>query len=143
MDPIYAGQLDAQLELLGAATQAASTNGAALVLSSDAFASQFAPGQGGVPALAIIFLTAVKLTAGNETYAFKIQDSPDGVNWFDRSPTTTVALEGMPNDSGGGVFVLGAFIRNYQVRLVTTLGGTAPSITFNNCYLSFQTNTAR
>jgi hypothetical protein len=143
MEPIYAGQLDAQLQLLAAATQTASTNGTALVLSSDAYASQFAPGQGGIPALAIIFITAVKLTAGNETYAFKVQDSPDGTTWYDRSPTTTVTQEGMPDDGTAGAFVLGAFIRNVNVRLVTTLGGTSPSITLGACYLSFQANMTR
>lgn len=77
-------------------------------------------------ACAVILAGDIDLTTGDETYAFKIQDSADNSTFADVSGlTTTVTAD---NDvkliriAGLG----GVTIRRY-VRVVATLAGTTPS----------------
>jgi hypothetical protein len=137
MDPKVIGPQDAQLLLNAAATVTASGNGAALDLGAG-----FGPAAGGIPMQAVIEASATKLSAANETYSFKIQDSVDAATWIDRSPAVTAANEGITVDGTGGSILVGAFIRQRYVRLVSTLGGTAPSMALSDIYLQPQVNAA-
>lgn len=147
MDPFVIGPQDSQLVLLAAATISATANEASLDLANGSTVTpNFAPGDGGIPMQIFMPITSVKLTAGNETYAFKVQDSPDNATWTDRSPTWGNPTFAAPTDSfpavdgAGGLIVSGAFIRARYVRIVATLGGTAPSIVLGNVYLQPSTN---
>jgi hypothetical protein len=135
MDPKVIGPQDTQLLLAAAATVTASGNGTAIDLGAG-----FAPGAGGIPMQAIIEASATKLSAANETYSFKLQDSVDNATWIDRSPPVTAANEGITVDGTGGTILVGAFIRQRYVRLVETLGGTAPSVVLSDIYLQPQVN---
>jgi hypothetical protein len=135
MDPKAIGPQDTQLLLAAGATVTASGNGTALDLGAG-----FAPGGGGIPMQAIIEASATKLSAANETYSFKLQDSVDNSTWIDRSPPVTAANEGITVDGTGGTILVGAFIRQRYVRLVETLGGTSPSVVLSDIYLQPQVN---
>ena len=89
---------------------------------------------------AVIEASATKLTAGNETYTFALQDSPDNATWTNRSASVTSLGEGIATDGGGGTILVGGFIRQRFVRLATTIAGTAPTITLSDIYLQPQVN---
>lgn len=127
MDPIIPSQNDANLKLLAAVTLTATANGAALDLGQG-----YAPNLGGEPMQAVGIITSVKTSATNETYAFKVQDSPDNSTWTDRSPSVLV--------TAAGALQVSCAITQRYVRLVYTLGGTAPSIVMGNIYLNPFTN---
>ena len=135
MDPKVIGPQDSQLLLNPAGVITTSGNGVSLDLGNG-----FAPGGGGIPMQAVIEAGAIKLTAGNESYGFKLQDAPDNATWTDRSPNVTTATEGLLVDGGGGSILVGGFIRQRYVRLVTTIAGTAPTITLSDIYLQPQVN---
>jgi hypothetical protein len=119
------GPQDENLVLQAAGALAATGNGAAIDLGSG-----YAPDSGGNPHLGIVPITAADFADANETYKFKIQDSPDNATFTDRSPDVSV----LAADIGKSILI-GAFINNRYVRLVRTLGGTTPSVTVGKCYL--------
>jgi len=130
--PRFASTIDAQLPLFAGGVVAASTNFPSLDLGVG-----YAPNGAGQPMTAVIPITTVKLSAGNETYVFKVQDSPDGATWTDRSAARSIADDSIATtDGAGGEIALPCAIINEFVRLVATLGGTAPSITLGGCFLS-------
>lgn len=121
-DPAIIGPQDANLLLQVSATKTASFNSTGIDLGSG-----FAPAGGGFPMQGIVDYSAGDFATGDEAYTFKIQDSPDNSAWTDRSPgvvaPVTVAAP-------AGAITIGAFIQQRYVRLVATLGGTTPSITY-------------
>jgi hypothetical protein len=123
MDPQIMGPVDSQLALQAAVTKTASFNSAALDMGSG-----WAPGGGGVPMQAIVNYSAGDFTTGDESYTFKVQDSPDNSAWTDRSPAVVAPVTVA---APSGVISVGAFIQQRYVRLVATLGGTTPSITYS------------
>ncbi len=135
MDPKNVGPVDTQLQLQAAGAVTASANGTALDLGAG-----WAPAAGGVPMLAILPFTALKRSAGNETYAFKLQDSPDNSTWTDAGANRATADDGYAADGTTGLLAVGGFIRNRYVRLVMTLAGTAPTITLGQVCLQPQVN---
>ena len=71
---------------------------------------------------------AVDTTTGDETYALKVQDSPDNATFTDRSVSVTV--------TAAGVVTIPAFVTARYVRLVRTLAGTTPILTVADSYLT-------
>lgn len=123
----FAPLQDELLILQASATLTTTQNGAALDMGSG-----FSPGGGGFPVQCAINATAVKVSAGNESYTFKMQDSPDNATWTDRTPPVVFAAPGALPD----MIALQGFITARYARLVVTIAGTAPTITFDNVYLN-------
>jgi hypothetical protein len=89
------------------------------------------------PVLAVIPITSYDQTNTNETYSFFIQESPDGVNWTTVSRTAVVGGTA-PTDviaTTGGTLLIGFMHSMLYVRLVKTLAGTSPTITYGPCWL--------
>lgn len=111
--------IDAALELQASVTKTASFNGAALNLGDG-----YAPGGLGAIVAAVIDVTAIDTTSGNETYAFKLQQSADGsTNWTDIGPSVSATAV--------GVIIAKGIVTTENIRLVLTAGGTTPSITYS------------
>lgn len=122
-DPTIIGPQDSQLALQASVTKTATFNSTGLDLGSG-----FAPAGGGMPMQAIVNYSAGDFTTGDETYTFKIQDSPDNSAWTDRSPgvaaPVTVAAP-------AGAITIPCSIQQRYVRLVNTIAGTTPTITYS------------
>jgi len=73
--------MDAALKLASAGTIVSSVNGTALDFGA---AFTRAAGQ---PMQAVIPVTSFDFTTGDETYAFKLQESADNVTFSDASPS--------------------------------------------------------
>lgn len=115
------GVVDEQLLLQDAGSLTATGNGTALDLGSG-----FAP-EGGLPVQAAIDASVVDRTTGDETYTVKLQDSPDGTTYTDRTPDTSILAAGQT--------VLQGMIHARYVRLVRTLAGTTPILTIGKVFL--------
>jgi hypothetical protein len=124
-EPQVIGPQDAQLTLHASATRTASGNGTGVDLGAG-----YAPSGGGQPMQAVISFSALDRAQGDETYSFRIEDSPDNSTWTARSADRTTAQEGFTSNGASGVFTIGANIVQRYVRIVWTLAGTTPSITF-------------
>lgn len=127
-EPSVPGPQDEQLRLDAAAgaaatTQTASTNSAALDMGAG-----FAPGGLGQPVAGVIDFTAADRADSNETYTFKLQDSPDNSSFTDITPAVAIAVSG--TTAPLTTIVLKGFQSQRYVRLVSTIGGTTPSVTF-------------
>ncbi len=122
-EPTIIGPQDSQLLLQASVTKTTSFNSAGVDLGSG-----FAPGGGGKPVQAIVTYTAGDFTTGDETYSFKLQDSPDNSTFTDRSPAVVAPVSA---SAPAGSIVIGAFVQQRYVRLVATLAGTTPSITYS------------
>lgn len=125
---------DLQLLLKAAASGvAASFNGNPIDLIS---ATGFSPGEAGMPVQADIPITSLDHTTGDETYAFKLQDSPDQATWTDITANRLASDYGGPNANNveGIVRLFGAVMQRY-VRLVGTLGGTTPVLNHMDIFL--------
>lgn len=121
-DPAAIGVQDSQLALQASVTKTATFNSTAIDLGSG-----FAPAGGGWPMQGIVDYSAGDFTTGDETYTYKLQDSPDNSTFTDISPgvvaPVTVAAP-------AGQVTVGAFVKQRYVRLVLTAAGTTPSITY-------------
>lgn len=96
----------------------------------------FSPGEGGVPVQAAIPIVSIDHTTGDETYSWKLQDSPDNSSWTDISPARLASDYSGPNTTGaGGTVYVGGFLRQKYVRIVETLGGTTPILNRGGIYL--------
>ena len=82
----------------------------------------YAPGGPGQAFCALVDVAAVDRTTGDETYAWKVQESADGSTWTDASPTVNI--------TAAGAFSLPCFISQPNVRLWLDVGGTTPSVTY-------------
>jgi hypothetical protein len=94
--------------------------------------SGVAPGQSpsgatpGLPVVAVINVSAIDTSDGNETYQFTVQESDDNSTFTAASiktATTTILATGS--------FLIGAFIKKRYVRLDLDVSGTTPSITYS------------
>jgi hypothetical protein len=130
---------DVQLLLLAANNnRTASVNGAGVDVTNGV--GGFNPGEGGVPVQAAIPIVSIDHTTGDETYQFKLQDSPDNATWTDISPNRAASDYSGPNATGaGGTVYVGGFLRQQYVRLVATLGGTTPILNHGDIYLQVET----
>lgn len=122
-EPTIPGPLDEELALQQTTTQVASTNSAALDMKPG-----FAPGGPGLPMAVVIRVTAADRASGDETYSFRLQESADNVSFSDCSAAVAVEVAG--NVATLGTIVAKGWVSKRFVRLVSTLGGTTPSVTF-------------
>lgn len=118
--------MNSPIQLYAGGTLTATTNGAAIqpTVKDPNFDSTGAPWQVSIP-------VTIGAAGGAGTYGFKLQDSPDGVNWTDRSANRLASDDGGPAaNNATGTVTLDATLKNpANVRLVVTVGGTTPSIT--------------
>lgn len=112
------GPQDAALEVQAAVTKTANFDGAGLDLGKG-----FEPGGIGKLVAAVVDVTALDLTSGNETYALTLQESADNVTFAACGLATAVT-------SAGVKIVKGIATKRY-VRLSLAAGGTTPSITYS------------
>ena len=108
---------DQSLVLQATVTKTASFSSAALDLGAG-----FAPGGLGMPAAAVLLVSALDVSSGDESYAFVIEDSADNVTFAPIGASQSVTAT-------GAVAVSGRVTRRY-VRLKLTASGTTPSITY-------------
>jgi hypothetical protein len=116
-DPTIPTPQDTQLLLQDTVTKAANFNSVALALGAG-----FAAGGLGVPVAAVINVTALDLADGNETYSFTLQDSADN--------TTFAAVGAAQAVTAAGVATAKGRITRRYVRVVLTVAGTTPSVTY-------------
>ncbi len=121
-DPTIIGPQDAQLLLQASVTKTSSFNSVSVDLGAG-----FAPAGGGKPVQAVVTYSAADFTTGDETYSFKLQDSADNSSFTDRSAAVAASVSAA---APSGSVVVGGFLQQRYVRLVATLGGTTPSITY-------------
>jgi hypothetical protein len=127
-EPTIPGPQDEQLRLDGAAgaaatTQTASTNSTALDMGSG-----FAPSGIGMPVAGLVNVTAADRAQSDETYNFKLQESSDNSAWTDICANVAVPVSGATATLG--VVVCKGLLSKRYVRLVSTIAGTTPSVTF-------------
>lgn len=115
-DPKIPGPQDEATRLEASSTQTATYNTAALDLGNG-----FAPGGIGEPVAVVANVTAIKTSAGDETYTHKLQESADAAAWTDAG--VAVAMTAV------GTSVAKGFITKRYVRRAVTIAGTAPTIT--------------
>ena len=84
--------------------------------------SGFAPGGLGQPVAAVVNVTALDLSSGNETYALTLEESADNATFTAAGATQSIT-------AAGAVGVRGWLTKRYA-RLSLVVGGTTPSITF-------------
>ena len=116
-DPIIPTPQDTRLLMQDTTTKTAAYNTPGLDLGAG-----FAPGGLGLPAGAVVHVTALDTADGNETYTFTVQESSDNVTFTPAGPAT--------NASGVGSHGVRARVTKRYVRLALTVAGTTPSITF-------------
>lgn len=126
---------DLNLLLLAANTnKTASGNGTGVDITAGV--GGFNPGEGGVPVQAAIPVVSIDHTTGDETYQFKLQDSPDNSTWTDISANRLFSDYSGPNVTGAtGTVYVGGFVRQQYVRIVATLGGTTPILNHGDIFL--------
>jgi len=88
----------------------------------------FAPGGVGMPAVAVVNVTAADRASTDETYSFVLQESNDNASWNDCGAAQTVDVAGSAATLGA-ISVAGMISKRY-VRVGLTVGGTTPSITY-------------
>ena len=116
-DPIIPTPQDTRLLLQDVVTKTATYNAPGLDLGAG-----FAPGGLGLPVGAVVQVTAVDTADGNETYSFALQESSDNVTFVSCGASTSA--------NGIGAYPVRARVSKRYVRLVVTIAGTTPSITF-------------
>lgn len=85
----------------------------------------FSPGGNGMPVNAVIDITAIDGTSGDETYTVKLQESADTVTWVDIGPSVSLT-RGTPVC----LAIPGVLSQRY-VRVNLAVGGTSPAITYS------------
>ena len=108
---------DTALLMQDTTTKTANFNTAGLDLGSG-----FAPGGLGQPVAAVVHVTALDVSSGNETYALTLEESSDNA-------TFTAAGAAQSITATGAAAVRGWLTKRYA-RLSLVVGGTTPSITF-------------
>jgi len=124
--------MNAPQTILTAQTLTATTNGTAVAMT---IANAGSADLGSLFQVTVP-VTSNKRSAGNETVSFKIQDSPDGATWTDRSVNRRIFDDGMiaTTDGAGGTVTFDAILKQpANVRLVATLAGTSPSVALGAC----------
>lgn len=128
MDSKFPAIVDEQTVLQAGGSKTSTGNGTAVDLGS-----AWAPGLGGLPMQAPILISAAVLD-GNQTYSFRLEDSPDNSTFTKRSPDVAVSSANV-----GNAVAAQGFISQRYVRLVWTITGStgsSPSITFGDVSLS-------
>jgi hypothetical protein len=125
------GPPDAELLLQDAVTKTASFTGAWLDLGQG-----FAPGGIGMPAAGVINVTAADRANSDETYDFKIEEADaDASGAADAATVRTCSVPVSVPVNGAaatiGIVLAKSFITGRFVRLVVTIAGTTPSITYS------------
>jgi hypothetical protein len=114
---------DESLRMESSATKTASFNGT----TQDGGAG-FAPGGIGMPACAVVNVTACDRTSSDETYTFTLQESADDSTYTDAGPAVTVDVSGA--SATLGTYAIPGFISQRYRRLKMVPAGTTPSITY-------------
>ena len=114
---------DESLRLEASATRTANFNGTALDQGAG-----FKPGGVGMPAAAVVNVTAADRANSDETYAFVLEESSDNSTFTGCGPSVSVDVSGTAATIGA-VSVPG-FVSQRYVRCRLTVGGTTPSITY-------------
>jgi hypothetical protein len=79
-----------------------------------------------------LYVNVTAASGTTPTLVVKLQDSPDGTNWYDITGATTASLT-----TTGAVAVRTTVACGHSIRAVWTIGGTTPSFTFSvNAVLS-------
>jgi hypothetical protein len=107
-------------------TKTADFNGAGFDLGAG-----FEPDGIGRPVAGVIYTTAFDHTTGDETYAFKLQESDD-----DAATDPYTDCGASVSVTAVGVVAAKGFIGKRYVRLALDVGGTTPSITYK-AWLNF------
>ncbi len=116
-DPIIPTPQDKQLLMQDTVSKTGNYNTPGLDLGPG-----FAPGGVGQPVSAVVQVSAVDFGSGNESYSFILQDSPDNINFTSISPSMSpLAI---------GALAVSGLLRQRYARLMMTMGGTTPSITY-------------
>jgi hypothetical protein len=115
--------IDAAQHIEDAVTKTGNYNGATLDLGVG-----FAPGGIGEPVSAVVNITAMDETSGNETYTFTLQESPDGTNWTACGIPTVLTAAGTSPVQSYSVYGL---VSQRYVRVALVVGGTTPSVTYS------------
>lgn len=116
---MFIPMVDDSLEVQPAVTKTATFEGPALDLGDN-----YRAGGLGQPVGAVVEVTAIDDGDANETYTFTLQESEDGsTGWSDIG--AAVAADAV------GLVVAKGLVTVRYVRLVATLGGTTPSITYS------------
>jgi hypothetical protein len=108
---------DQSLALQTTVTKTANFSSAALDLGAG-----FAPGGTGMPSVAVVLVSALDLSSGDETYTFVVEDSADNVTF---APVGASQLA-----TAVGAITVSARLTRRFVRLKLTVSGTSPSITY-------------
>src|SRR3954471_23949488 len=108
---------DTALLMQDTTTKTANFNTAGLDLGSG-----FAPGGLGKPVAAVVDVTALDTSSGNETYSFTLEESNDNASF-----TATGAAQAVTTT--GAVAVRGRLTKRYA-RLALVVGGTTPAVTY-------------
>lgn len=83
----------------------------------------YSPGAIGQQVVAVVAISAMDKTTGDETYKFVLQESVDGVTWTDAGPIITVTAIGPVS--------IPAWLSQRYCRLNLDVAGTTPSITYD------------
>jgi hypothetical protein len=104
------------------------------------------PDAGGWILAVVIPITSIKTSATNETYSFVLQDSPDnGAGaptgaWRNWSRVASLGAGGIDLLTEPGFLVIPIQAVNEWLRLVVTLGGTAPSLVMGAPFIVTKVN---
>lgn len=118
MNKNFVPLLDAARHIEDAVTKTADYNGAAHSLGAG-----FAPNGPGMCLAAVIAVTALDHTTGDETYNFHVEESADGSTWTVAGPVVPITET--------GTFSIPGFFNTENMRLVLDVAGTTPSITYS------------
>lgn len=115
------GPFDAEmlLELAAGVTKTADYNGAAKDLGGG-----YAPGGIGQPAAAVVEVSALDSTTGDETYAFVVEESDDDSTYTPAGPIISVTAT--------GALSVPCFLSKRYCRLKLDVAGTTPSIAYKS-----------
>jgi hypothetical protein len=115
--------IDTAQHIQDAVTRTASGNGTGLDLGVG-----FAPVGIGEPACAVVNITAMDETSGDESYTFTLQESADNSTFTNCGiPVVLTAVLASPL---GSYSVYGLVNQRY-VRVAATISGTTPSVTYS------------
>lgn len=116
-DPIIPTPQDAALLLQDTLARTSSYNTAALDLGQG-----YAPGGVGRPVSAVVQVTALDTSSGDESYKFTLQQSADNVTFAAIGADTSAAAT--------GVLIVKGHVTQRFVRAALVIAGTTPTITF-------------
>src|SRR5262249_13599884 len=105
------GLIDASKHIEDAVTKTASYNGESIDLGSG-----FAPGGLGDPLAAVVTVTALDHTTGDETYTMVLQESSDNATFTACGPVVTVAAI--------GAFTIPGWVSKRYIRVALVEAGT-------------------